>query len=830
MHDKPISFYNYITEHSTMVPIIQRDFAQGRNSEKEKQILNRFLKAIRNSLNKKNVLSLNFIYGTENQELDFLPIDGQQRLTTLFLFHWFTALKIKKLEEFLEKAKKFTYQTRASSVDFFDAIQSTNPKNCHIADFYSMRNASEMFNYNWFNTEWINDSTISSAIEVLNQMYSLYTDENFENWWTLLTGDECPIVFLYIPINKTDGKNKILDSAMESKAASTYIKMNARGKHLTDFENIKALIHSLSDSGKIFANNYDTNYINIIEKLADSKEKTLNLTELCAEMDKMMMQLLINIYNDLYLLTEKNIESNVTRSNYYKFSDAIRENIEKEKPSFTAFESEYYSIIDKIFNTNWDDDCKELFIDYCKKDDRPARLKFLSLYYFVFKLGFDINAVKEWRYIFYNFHILDPRNTTAEKFNGTVYTLSMLINAIKSKPVKSPFKFLKETPLFPAIENIPSVSSSDWKEEHIKSSIITTKSLPHDYFIEIEDKFDKRIRLFLYMAGFWEKTGDKAKLDKYINLAKTLDLHINKEPPLVLVKLFYLFATGFSGSSLIPVSEIPSFDKTLYAWDKDTEINTLKIKTLAAAFDYLLEKEIYSCADLNKALNIIADELYKKKDWRAYSLKRNEQKLFQHIDKDDIDSFILNNNRKINIFSLVMKLDLMGNNFSNIINYEKNHYFGEIGQNNRSLRRITLEKNLSGSLDFEIPQIEEYTFYTEHENLFKIYRYKSFDGISHVFDTCSFDITSIVSQYNELTEKIKIKLKEMKAENLNKILTKVIYHEPDEMKNICKTIAPELYKVDHYRNTVIIHFIKKIAAKDDEHIKKTIEKLSLEKE
>jgi hypothetical protein len=49
-------------------------------------------------------------------------------------------------------------------------------------------------------------------------------------------------------------------------------------------------------------------------------------------MDSMMMQLLINIYNDLYFLTEKDINPAVIRSNYFQFSDAIRENTEDEKP------------------------------------------------------------------------------------------------------------------------------------------------------------------------------------------------------------------------------------------------------------------------------------------------------------------------------------------------------------------------------------------------------------------------------------------------------------------------------------------------------------------
>ena len=75
------------------IPIIQRDYAQGRNSSSEVRVM--FLDALYDYLeeNKPN-RDLDFIYGSIRQskeETCFIPLDGQQRLTTLFLLHWYLA-------------------------------------------------------------------------------------------------------------------------------------------------------------------------------------------------------------------------------------------------------------------------------------------------------------------------------------------------------------------------------------------------------------------------------------------------------------------------------------------------------------------------------------------------------------------------------------------------------------------------------------------------------------------------------------------------------------------------------------------------------------------
>ena len=72
------------------IPIIQRDYAQGRKDAAT--IRDKFLHEIFNRLDNDENLFLDFVYG--NIEGDkFIPIDGQQRLTTLFLLHLYFVKK-----------------------------------------------------------------------------------------------------------------------------------------------------------------------------------------------------------------------------------------------------------------------------------------------------------------------------------------------------------------------------------------------------------------------------------------------------------------------------------------------------------------------------------------------------------------------------------------------------------------------------------------------------------------------------------------------------------------------------------------------------------------
>ncbi|MBU2628036.1 MAG: DUF262 domain-containing protein, partial [Proteobacteria bacterium] len=79
---KILSFWQLINLYTVEIPIIQRDYAQGREDKKEIRL--NFLNALYKSIDDEKSIQLDFIYGS-NVENIFQPLDGQQRLTTLFL-------------------------------------------------------------------------------------------------------------------------------------------------------------------------------------------------------------------------------------------------------------------------------------------------------------------------------------------------------------------------------------------------------------------------------------------------------------------------------------------------------------------------------------------------------------------------------------------------------------------------------------------------------------------------------------------------------------------------------------------------------------------------
>jgi len=201
-----------------IIPRIQRDYAQGRIGKSEERIRQRFLDALYDAIHKQKSITLDFVYGdVENGKLTLL--DGQQRLTTLFLLHWYAAKKENIEKQAYDFLIHFSYDTRFSSRDFCKAIIEKEMNVC--SDTLS----KEIENQAWYPFDWKNDATIQSMlvmIDAINQKFA-----NVENLWQALTEKDL-ILFYFLPLERMGLSDEL------------YIKMNSRGKPLTDFEHFKA--------------------------------------------------------------------------------------------------------------------------------------------------------------------------------------------------------------------------------------------------------------------------------------------------------------------------------------------------------------------------------------------------------------------------------------------------------------------------------------------------------------------------------------------------------------------------------------------------------------
>lgn len=234
------TFWKLLNEYSIEVPIIQRDYAQGRLTDKINAIRITFLYDIYSSLTEETELELDFVYGDIKKNI-FTPLDGQQRLTTLFLLHWYLSITDGRNDFAIPLLCKFTYQTRISAKEFIIALIENKidipcEGNVVLSDLIK-----DSF---WFYRSWIKDPTVKSMLVVLDAIHDKF--KNTSGLFDKLVNVEYPLIgFQFIAIEKYGLTDSI------------YIKMNARGKRLTDFEIFKAKFEQfLEKSDKVWSTNY----------------------------------------------------------------------------------------------------------------------------------------------------------------------------------------------------------------------------------------------------------------------------------------------------------------------------------------------------------------------------------------------------------------------------------------------------------------------------------------------------------------------------------------------------------------------------------------------
>lgn len=242
-------------ENNVVVPIIQRGYAQGRKTHKVRKIREDFLDVIIDFLsNDKEELILDYIYGVEDNDVFYL-LDGQQRLTTLFLFHWYFNFN----DEIL---KRFTYETRNSSKNFILFLLSIKREEIKLK---SNENLSDKLKDNIkFLNFWEKDTTVQGMLQVIDDIHEKVKNKKNINSSKL---NNIQFYYKYIKGDPDD----------------LYIKMNSRGKQLTDFEIFKSKLESFLD-GKIddnllreFREKIDTTWSNFFwEFVKDNKNPEID--------------------------------------------------------------------------------------------------------------------------------------------------------------------------------------------------------------------------------------------------------------------------------------------------------------------------------------------------------------------------------------------------------------------------------------------------------------------------------------------------------------------------------------------------------------------------
>lgn len=231
---KLTTFSRLIKEESViMIPKVQRDYAYGRKEEKVESVLSGMLTTMFEAVKTNTPVIFDFVYGgtfvkKNNESSGLIPLDGQQRLTTLFLLHFYASLVQPNVEtDELEGLKKFRYETRQSATDFTEAL--IGPIRNDILSKYSIdKKVKSLIEDNpKYLPSYSSDPTIISMLNVIEVIESMYRQDPIDNLWTKLNKEDS-IQFYSLSLDKFGLTDDL------------YIKMNSRGKKLTRFEIFKS--------------------------------------------------------------------------------------------------------------------------------------------------------------------------------------------------------------------------------------------------------------------------------------------------------------------------------------------------------------------------------------------------------------------------------------------------------------------------------------------------------------------------------------------------------------------------------------------------------------
>ena len=538
-----ISFWKLLSECTKIeIPIIQRDYAQGREDEKTVKIRGLFLDRLIKAIESENEsLELDFVYGDIKNGI-FQPLDGQQRLTTLFLLYWYFAYKTGNLSENKEHFKKFTYETRISSREFCNELVEKGEK---LGEGETLR--EKITDASWFFLSWGKDPTIKAMLVMLDSIDSKLkskSPEELAEHWRKLISENPPITFRFKPLNNIGLTDDL------------YIKMNARGKALTDFENFKARFEkhikenefekNLSLTKDTFSHRIDTVWTDLFWKYRGDDNSVDN------EFVKFIAGIAINSYAEKQEIFKSEEEDNLIRKILEEKEEknitdkaVIRERIERRitllfnnpngiiPEDFPTKESFDYLI--SCFNIYlkydelkpekldlWNFLEKNLFRDFIEKEKteyKPRVLFYAQTQYLLKVKDFNSESFAKWMRVVRNI----VQNATIDSAAAYIGAIG-LINELSSG-CDDIYKFLNDN----IIKS--DFATNQVKEEILKANLIEQDNIWSEQIFKVED--DSFLKGEISFLLEYAKNGKSYEYEKFKNLSDKFLLLFSKRDDLL---------------------------------------------------------------------------------------------------------------------------------------------------------------------------------------------------------------------------------------------------------------------------------------------------------
>ncbi|WP_279086842.1 DUF262 domain-containing protein [Bacteroides acidifaciens] len=455
LFEKPIDLDKdkKVTIDQIVIPKIQRPYAQGRKDKVCKYVRDGFLTELFTALCNNELLELNFIYGIirPSDEVYVMELlDGQQRITTLFLLYWYIVNReLQQGDEFdndvRNKLKKFIYETRSSSTVFCQKL----------ADFridLSNNTPKELIcSSKWYFKSFDRDNSIVAMLTMLDAIHEKY--------------NQCSPIELYKNLGNIQFYVKSLGYFNLSE--ELYIKMNARGLQLSPFENFKAdltnfITHSPYDRFTASVPLYDNTgesipfHLNFSIKL-DAKWVDIFWNETEASFDAAYMAFFYRYFACKYIVASKNditdqdmrsdetikqlytgAEERISSNEYLGFQNfkniLIRhpEYIESLDRIFDVFYTYHKSDIRGEFVPQWEESKDNKGFDdfYCNTETPMTQTKLIlfsaTIEYIDAYKTFDKDTFKKWMRVVWNvventnIDSLTPTSSLIRKFSSII--------------------------------------------------------------------------------------------------------------------------------------------------------------------------------------------------------------------------------------------------------------------------------------------------------------------------------------------------------------------------------------------------------------------------
>ncbi len=490
-----LSFWQLISQCEIKIPQLQRDYAQGREDETITQIRETLIAEFFEAIMNDQKLILNFIYGDKKSDI-FTPIDGQQRLTTLFLLHWYIFMR-SKFHEGIAKLKKFSYLTRDTSKRFCERICETD------IDFSLGRLDKQIMDCYWFSGNFYADPTIKSMLVVIEAIHNKFGNcPDYKIIQEKLTGEDCPIIFLWLSMD--DFKN----------TDDLYIKMNARGKLLSDFEIFKAKLQNSTYMAELLGEN-----VTEAEKVLFISRYNNQFAELFYKFyqnqyDDAMMAFIITYIRDDYFshasefdVPQKDYRNdyktivNMNGNMFYRFLESGGMGYEKlSNPTqifsaallkcdrlFEIFEKQEYLAIKKVINKNYYDECNIFRIISTKLTSEDTLVRY-ALYEYIYKFGYpetdiQVEAYNYWKRYVYNIVKNTDFGGRTEDICDAMVVFRKMVNSLEDATKKD---------ILTAIINVKSSTAEmrhQQKEEMIKAKLMLNDIEWNNLILEAEEYF-----------------------------------------------------------------------------------------------------------------------------------------------------------------------------------------------------------------------------------------------------------------------------------------------------------------------------------------------------